>query len=198
MILMVGHVALIFVNLNPLEFSGSWVHPIKTSWKSQDFWLWSWLLMNLLLVESRYPFSLEAKTSFIQSWFETCSTILLRPRVVQDATWNDWEGSTDCNLRFVWIRQSRQHGNTSWATSFASFLPHSMSTRHMWSNHKYWYLLISYNTKSQIGVLNSLVPSKKHVISRVAISALLCGFFSTIQTAGEFYHQGTTCFPHPS
>ncbi|EHS64090.1 uncharacterized protein PGTG_20793 [Puccinia graminis f. sp. tritici CRL 75-36-700-3] len=35
----------------------------------------------------------------------------------------------------------------------------------------------------QIGVLNSLVPSKKHVISRVAISALLCGFFSTIQTA---------------
>ncbi|KAA1118719.1 hypothetical protein PGT21_003408 [Puccinia graminis f. sp. tritici] len=35
----------------------------------------------------------------------------------------------------------------------------------------------------QIGVLNSLVPSKKQVISRVAISALLCGFFSTIQTA---------------
>jgi len=35
----------------------------------------------------------------------------------------------------------------------------------------------------QIGVLNSLVPSKKHVISRVAFSALLCGFFSTIQTA---------------
>ncbi|POW01593.1 hypothetical protein PSTT_12391 [Puccinia striiformis] len=35
----------------------------------------------------------------------------------------------------------------------------------------------------QIGVLNSLVPSKKDVISRVAISALLCGFFSTIQTA---------------
>ncbi|OAV98675.1 hypothetical protein PTTG_07696 [Puccinia triticina 1-1 BBBD Race 1] len=35
----------------------------------------------------------------------------------------------------------------------------------------------------QIGVLNSLVPSKRHVISQVAISALLCGFFSTIQTA---------------
>ena len=34
-------------------------------------------------------------------------------------------------------------------------------------------------------MLNSLVPSKKHVISRVAFSALLCGFFSTIQTAGK-------------
>ncbi|KNZ57133.1 hypothetical protein VP01_2232g1 [Puccinia sorghi] len=39
----------------------------------------------------------------------------------------------------------------------------------------------------QIGVLNSLVPSKKHVISRVAFSALLCGFFSTIQTAGKLH-----------
>lgn len=29
----------------------------------------------------------------------------------------------------------------------------------------------------QIGVLNGLVPSKKHVVGRVAVSALLCGFF---------------------
>lgn len=35
----------------------------------------------------------------------------------------------------------------------------------------------------QIGVLNSLVPAQKDEITRVAWSALLCGSFSTIQTA---------------
>ncbi|PLW10580.1 hypothetical protein PCANC_19714 [Puccinia coronata f. sp. avenae] len=35
----------------------------------------------------------------------------------------------------------------------------------------------------QIGVLNSLAPSQSKVVSRVAVSALLCGFFCTIQTA---------------
>ncbi|MBW0481629.1 hypothetical protein O181_021344 [Austropuccinia psidii MF-1] len=35
----------------------------------------------------------------------------------------------------------------------------------------------------QIGALNSLAPSQSQIISQVSISALICGFFSTIQTA---------------
>ncbi|EJD03165.1 uncharacterized protein FOMMEDRAFT_85572 [Fomitiporia mediterranea MF3/22] len=36
----------------------------------------------------------------------------------------------------------------------------------------------------QIGVLTSLAPSRGKVISRIAVSAMLCGFISTLQTAG--------------
>ena len=36
----------------------------------------------------------------------------------------------------------------------------------------------------QIGVLGALAPSRAKVIARVAMSAMLCGFVSTLQTAG--------------
>lgn len=36
----------------------------------------------------------------------------------------------------------------------------------------------------QIGVLSALAPSKTKVIARVAVSAMICGFISTLQTAG--------------
>jgi CNT family concentrative nucleoside transporter len=36
----------------------------------------------------------------------------------------------------------------------------------------------------QIGVLSALAPSRGRVISRLAVSAMLCGFISTMQTAG--------------
>ncbi|KAG7444793.1 uncharacterized protein BT62DRAFT_933846 [Guyanagaster necrorhizus] len=35
----------------------------------------------------------------------------------------------------------------------------------------------------QIGVLGALAPSKNKVIARIAVSAMICGFFSTLQTA---------------
>lgn len=36
----------------------------------------------------------------------------------------------------------------------------------------------------QIGVLSSLAPSRGKVIARIAFSAMVCGFLSTLQTAG--------------
>jgi len=36
----------------------------------------------------------------------------------------------------------------------------------------------------QIGVLGALAPSKSKVIARIALSAMICGFLSTLQTAG--------------
>lgn len=36
----------------------------------------------------------------------------------------------------------------------------------------------------QIGVLSALAPSRRKVIARIAISAMICGFLSTLQTAG--------------
>lgn len=36
----------------------------------------------------------------------------------------------------------------------------------------------------QIGVLGALAPSRTKVIARIAMSAMLCGFISTLQTAG--------------
>ncbi|KAG6813697.1 hypothetical protein H0H92_008545 [Tricholoma furcatifolium] len=36
----------------------------------------------------------------------------------------------------------------------------------------------------QIGVLSALAPSRSRIIARVAVSAMICGFFSTLQTAG--------------
>jgi CNT family concentrative nucleoside transporter len=36
----------------------------------------------------------------------------------------------------------------------------------------------------QIGVLGALAPSQAKVIVRVATSAMICGFISTLQTAG--------------
>lgn len=36
----------------------------------------------------------------------------------------------------------------------------------------------------QIGVLGALAPSKGKVIARIALSAMICGFLSTLQTAG--------------
>ncbi|KAF8230168.1 hypothetical protein L208DRAFT_1400878 [Tricholoma matsutake] len=36
----------------------------------------------------------------------------------------------------------------------------------------------------QIGVLSALAPSRSKVIARIALSAMICGFFSTLQTAG--------------
>ncbi|KAF5389357.1 hypothetical protein D9757_004387 [Collybiopsis confluens] len=36
----------------------------------------------------------------------------------------------------------------------------------------------------QIGVLSAMAPSKAKIISRVALSAMICGFISTLQTAG--------------
>lgn len=36
----------------------------------------------------------------------------------------------------------------------------------------------------QIGVLGALAPSQAKTIVRVATSALICGFISTLQTAG--------------
>ncbi|PBK95685.1 hypothetical protein ARMGADRAFT_811980 [Armillaria gallica] len=36
----------------------------------------------------------------------------------------------------------------------------------------------------QIGVLGALAPSKGKVIARIAVSAMICGFLSTLQTAG--------------
>ncbi|TDL19391.1 hypothetical protein BD410DRAFT_876591 [Rickenella mellea] len=36
----------------------------------------------------------------------------------------------------------------------------------------------------QIGVLGALAPSRRKVITRVALSAMICGFISTLQTAG--------------
>ena len=39
----------------------------------------------------------------------------------------------------------------------------------------------------QIGVLGALAPSRSKVIARVALSAMICGFLSTLQTAGIVY-----------
>lgn len=36
----------------------------------------------------------------------------------------------------------------------------------------------------QIGVLSALAPSRGKVIARLAVSAMICGFLSTLQTAG--------------
>jgi len=36
----------------------------------------------------------------------------------------------------------------------------------------------------QIGVLSAMAPSRAKIISRVAVSAMICGFISTLQTAG--------------
>jgi len=36
----------------------------------------------------------------------------------------------------------------------------------------------------QVGVLGALAPSKGKIIARIALSAMLCGFLSTLQTAG--------------
>ncbi|KAG6828746.1 hypothetical protein H0H87_001005 [Tephrocybe sp. NHM501043] len=36
----------------------------------------------------------------------------------------------------------------------------------------------------QIGVLGALAPSRSKVIARIALSAMICGFLSTLQTAG--------------
>ncbi|KAF9264192.1 hypothetical protein L218DRAFT_863768 [Marasmius fiardii PR-910] len=36
----------------------------------------------------------------------------------------------------------------------------------------------------QIGVLGAMAPSKKSVLARIAFSAMICGFLSTLQTAG--------------
>jgi concentrative nucleoside transporter, CNT family len=35
----------------------------------------------------------------------------------------------------------------------------------------------------QIGVLSALAPSRAKVIARIATSAMICGFLSTLQTA---------------
>ncbi len=39
----------------------------------------------------------------------------------------------------------------------------------------------------QIGVLSALAPSKGKAIARLAVSAMICGFISTLQTAGIAY-----------
>lgn len=39
----------------------------------------------------------------------------------------------------------------------------------------------------QIGVLSALAPSRGRVIARLAMSAMICGFLSTLQTAGIAY-----------
>jgi CNT family concentrative nucleoside transporter len=36
----------------------------------------------------------------------------------------------------------------------------------------------------QVGVLSVLAPSRRRLIARIATSAMLCGFLSTLQTAG--------------
>jgi concentrative nucleoside transporter, CNT family len=36
----------------------------------------------------------------------------------------------------------------------------------------------------QIGVLSAMAPSRGKIIARVAFSAMICGFLSTLQTAG--------------
>jgi concentrative nucleoside transporter, CNT family len=36
----------------------------------------------------------------------------------------------------------------------------------------------------QIGVLGALAPSRGKVIARIAMSAMICGFITTLQTAG--------------
>lgn len=36
----------------------------------------------------------------------------------------------------------------------------------------------------QIGVLGALAPSRGKIIARLAVSAMICGFLSTLQTAG--------------
>ena len=37
---------------------------------------------------------------------------------------------------------------------------------------------------SQVGVLSALAPSRAKVIARIALSAMICGFISTMQAAG--------------
>ena len=39
----------------------------------------------------------------------------------------------------------------------------------------------------QVGVLGALAPSRGKVIARIAFSAMICGFMSTLQTAGIVY-----------
>ncbi|KXN87360.1 Solute carrier family 28 member 3 [Leucoagaricus sp. SymC.cos] len=39
----------------------------------------------------------------------------------------------------------------------------------------------------QIGVLGALAPSRGKIIARIALSAMICGFLSTLQTAGIVY-----------
>jgi CNT family concentrative nucleoside transporter len=39
----------------------------------------------------------------------------------------------------------------------------------------------------QIGVLGALAPSRGKIIARLAVSAMICGFLSTLQTAGIAY-----------
>ena len=45
----------------------------------------------------------------------------------------------------------------------------------------------------QIGVLGALAPSKSRSIARLAVSALICGFVSTLQTAGIAYVPRSPC-----
>ncbi|EGG03362.1 uncharacterized protein MELLADRAFT_38047 [Melampsora larici-populina 98AG31] len=49
----------------------------------------------------------------------------------------------------------------------------------------------------QIGVLSSLAPQRQADIGKIVLSALICGFFSTIQTAGQFFSNFIT-FTHES
>lgn len=39
----------------------------------------------------------------------------------------------------------------------------------------------------QIGVLGALAPSRGKIIARIVLSAMICGFLSTLQTAGIVY-----------
>lgn len=41
----------------------------------------------------------------------------------------------------------------------------------------------------QIGVLSALAPSRSKIIAQIALSAMVCGFLSTLQTAGIAYVQ---------
>lgn len=36
----------------------------------------------------------------------------------------------------------------------------------------------------QVGVLSAMAPSRSKIIARIALSAMICGFLSTLQTAG--------------
>ena len=50
----------------------------------------------------------------------------------------------------------------------------------------------------QIGVLSALAPSRRRVIARIATSAMLCGFLSTLQTAGIAYVIACPLRPFPN
>lgn len=46
----------------------------------------------------------------------------------------------------------------------------------------------------QIGVLGALAPSRGKVIARIALSAMICGFVSTLQTAGIAWVEPPICY----